>query len=573
VTFSPAFLDEIRARTTLSTLVQRSTALKKAGAEWKACCPFHQEKTPSFWVNDAKGFYHCFGCGAHGDAIRWMIEQGGLSFVDAVKELAAGAGLEIPASDPQQERQDREREEMLTIMRRAQERFRDYLPGLAAQYLDEKRAIPERVAVEFELGYAPAPRAAPPLLESLADVGQDKLIALGLVRSHPETGELRDFFRRRVMIPIHDARGRVIAFGGRVLGQGEPKYLNSPDTPLFDKGRTLFNLHRAAPAARKAGRLVIVEGYMDVIALHIAGVGEAVAPNGTALTEHQLLAAWKLAQTPICCFDGDRAGQAAAHRAAVRALPLLEAGRSLAFVSPPAGQDPDDIRRAHGADGVTALLAAPKPLVDVLWEAERAAEPTSTPEQVAGLKARLRAHVRSIRNADVREAYGRDIKARFDRYFAVAAATPARAGPRSQPAAERKPFSRPAPASRAQRDIARGALNHALERAILIGLVRFPDMLRQLDGVTFRAPPIDSLVERLVPLSWRSDPAPTEAELIEMMDISQKGELAKLASGKPLPFSFARSTIVDQDRSYEDLAAAVAALRSPTSRRGARRPA
>lgn len=562
MTFSPAFLDEIRARTSLSSLVQRTVVLKKAGVEWKGCCPFHGEKTPSFYVNDEKAFYHCFGCSAHGDAIRWLVEHSGLQFVDAVKELAAAAGLEIPASDPRQAERDREREEMLAIMRRAAERFAaardgglDYLRG---------RGIDGDVITAFEIGFAPSPRARRPLHEEIGDVAIEKLIALGLARQHPETGEIRDFFRNRIMIPIHDTRGRVIGFGGRVIGKAEPKYLNSPDTPLFDKGRTLFNAHRAAAAARKSGRLVIVEGYMDVIALYRAGVPEAVAPNGTALTEAQISNAWRMADTPICCFDADKAGRSAAARAAIRALPLLEPGKSLAFAFPPEGKDPDDVLREGGPAAVSALLASPRPLVDVLWEHERAAESTDTPEQVAGLKTRMRAHVRSIRNADVRRAYGDAILFRFERQFrGRAMATPPA---RSAPSPERQRFRRPRPASQAQRNIARYGMTGGIEQAVVIGLIQFPDLLRDIDGVQFRDVDLDRLVSALIEFAWRDDTPPDDAAAKEFVGGSA---WQRLISGRPLPFSFARPMIVDPDRAYQDLVAAIAAMRSATSRAGA----
>lgn len=500
MTFSTQFLDEIRARTSLSALVGRTVAMKKAGGEHKGCCPFHNEKSPSFYVNDAKGFYHCFGCGSHGDAIKWMTDQQGLPFVDAVKELATAAGMEIPASDPRQAERDREMTEMREIMRQACNAFYDLRGGIR-EYA-ASRGIGEDVVDEFQLGHAPGRMNL--LRDFFADLPRAKITQLGLIREK-DNGDAFDFFRNRLMIPIHDSRGRVVGFGGRILGEGEPKYLNSPDTPLFDKGRTLFNLHRAAPAARKAGRVIIVEGYMDVIALYRAGVTETVAPNGTALTEAQMQLAWRMADTPILCMDGDKAGMAAMARAAIRALPLLEAGKSLSFVTPPNGMDPDDILREGGPEAVQTLFVKPRPLVDVLWAYERNAAPCDTPEQVAGLKARMRAHVKSIRNADVREAYGQELAKRFRETFdAIAQGTASGPQIRSRPA-ERTPFSRkaqPQPASDAKRQIGREGMSRSIEHAIMLGLARHPDVavanMEAISEMRLRFPEFQQMRDALV---------------------------------------------------------------------------
>ena len=354
MTLSPQWLDELRARVTLSSVVMRTTKLQKAGREWKACCPFHNEKTPSFTVNDEKGFYHCFGCGAHGDVIRWMTDQRGLAFMDAVKELAAEAGLEVPAPDPRAAQQAEQRAGLHDVMAAAQDWFRaslDTPEGARARAYLKSRGFDAHTMERFGFGYAPDGRQA--LKTALAQFDEPMLIEAGL-RIAVEEREPYDRFRDRLTMPIHDARGRVIGFAARILDaekKDAPKYLNSPDTPLFDKGRTLFNLHRAGPASRKSGRIVVVEGQMDVIALAAAGIEEAVAPMGTALTERQIELLWRLVDKPILCFDGDAAGQRAAMRAAVRALPLLRPGHSLQFVTLPAGMDPDDLLKRKGRDG------------------------------------------------------------------------------------------------------------------------------------------------------------------------------------------------------------------------------
>ena len=340
MTLSPVFLDELRARTVLSAVIAPSVKLLRAGREWKACCPFHNEKTPSFTVNDDKGFYHCFGCGAHGDAIRFLTDNRGMQFMDAVKELAVKAGLEVPAPDPQA-RERAERAATLTdVMAEVAKWYFEQLQGIAGadarEYL-KRRAIDAATIQRFGFGLAPDSRTA--LKRALEKLGEDKLVETGMLIKPDEPGkDTYDRFRGRLMIPIRDPRGRVIGFGGRILGDGEPKYLNSPDTPLFDKGRTLYNIDRAGPASRSAKRLIVVEGYMDVIALDRAGISEAVAPNGTAVTEAQLERMWRLDPSPIMCFDGDSAGQKAAIRAAIRALPAHHAPTARCALSsfPPA---------------------------------------------------------------------------------------------------------------------------------------------------------------------------------------------------------------------------------------------
>jgi DNA primase len=418
---SPQWLDELRARITLSTVIGRHVRLQKAGREFKACCPFHDEKTPSFTINDAKGFYHCFGCGAHGDAIRWMTDQRGLAFMDAVKELAVEAGMEVPAPDPQSARRAEERAGLQDVTAAAQEWFVANLgssEGTAARGYLARRGFSAATMREFGFGYAPEGRQA--LGRALARFEEPLLVEAGM-RISVEERDPYDRFRNRLMLPIQDARGRVIAFGGRILdaesNPNAPKYLNSPDTPLFDKGRTLYNLHRAAPAARQSGRMIVVEGYMDVIALAEAGIGEAVAPMGTALTEQQLELLWRHVERPILCFDGDAAGQRAMRRAVERALPFAGPGKSLAFVFLPSGEDPDDLIQKRGPEAFKEILANAVPMVDTIWNLERYAEELETPEQKAGLKARLIEHIEAIKDTTTKSLYRREL---FDIYFEFA---------------------------------------------------------------------------------------------------------------------------------------------------------
>jgi DNA primase len=566
MSLSPAFLDELRARTSLSALIGKTTKLQKAGREMRGCCPFHNEKTPSFYVNDDKGFYHCFGCSAHGDAIRWMTDQRGLPFIDAVKELAQTAGMEMPAQDRQSAERAERAKGLHDAMADAAAWFAEQLNGLSgneARQLLDRRGITAETARTFGMGFAPDSRGR--LKAALKDYGDAMLVESGML-IQVEGKEPYDRFRGRLMIPIRDARGRTIAFGGRILDQGEPKYLNSPDTPLFDKGRTLYNLDRAAPAARKANRVLVVEGYMDVIALAQAGIAEAVAPLGTALTEHQLERLWRMVDVPILCFDGDAAGQKAALRAAHRALPLLQPGRSLQFVTLPEGQDPDDLVKAGGAGAMEALLREPQPLVDRLWRNEVAAEPLDTPEQRAGLKRRLGELAGGIADDSVRGEYQSEFRRRFDAHF-----TP-----------QRKPFVpfqrgrqpwRPGPAlptgpvTEDAKALRAAGIDRVLAKAVLAGLIRHPveiarhmevlGSLRLADGALGR------LFEAVVDVALedrRTGDALDSAHLVTILQKSGFGEVASdLLRADAMPYSFTQA-VGDERRAREDLDEAIAIL-------------
>jgi DNA primase len=558
MTLSPAFLDELRARTLLSALIGRTTKLQRAGREWKACCPFHNEKTPSFTVNDDKGFYHCFGCSAHGDAIRWMTDQRGLPFMDAVKELADAAGLEMPAPDPRaQERQERAKT-LHDVMEAAARWFEEQLGGIegspARDYLTG-RGIEEEARRRFRLGFAPDSRGR--LKAALSDFGTELMVEAGLLVAPDDGRKPYDRFRGRLMIPIRDQRGRVIAFGGRILGPGEPKYLNSPETPLFDKGRTLYNLDRASPASRSAGRVIVVEGYMDVIALDRAGIGEAVAPLGTALTEGQLERLWRLAPTPILCFDGDAAGQKAAYRAALRALPLIGPDRSLAFVTLPPGQDPDDLVRAGGKGRLEALLAGTEPLVDRIWNAERDAEPLATPEQRASLKQRLLEHSETIADRDVRDGYRADLLARYQQLVRPRWEPRRPQQGRSQQRGGWK--SAPAPTSAAAKAVGGGGLPAEMLRAILAGLVRYPDLIadhaEMLADLPIASPHDVSLRDMLLHAAMAN--SALDSEGLGTILAAAGVELPRLSGG--LAFSFNRRD-GEPERARRDLVLAIETL-------------
>ena len=514
MTLTPQWLDELRARVTLSSVIGRTTRLTKAGHEWKACCPFHNEKSPSFTVNDVKGFYHCFGCGAHGDVIRWMTDQRGLSFMDAVKELASEAGLEVPAPDPRAAQQAQVRDSLHDVMAAAQAWFVERLAapeGERARAYLATRGFDAHTLQRFGFGFAPDGRQA--LKEALKAFPEAKLIEAGL-RIAVDDKEPYDRFRGRLMLPIEDARGRVIAFGGRILDAKKtdaPKYLNSPDTPLFDKGRTLYNLHRAGPASRQTGRVVVVEGYMDVIALAAAGIADAVAPLGTALTERQIELLWRLVETPVLCFDGDAAGQRAAMRAVTRALPLLRPAHSLRIVRLPTGMDPDDLIKRDGARAMEALLAKPQTLLDLLWEHEREAVPLDSPEDKAGLKARLMAHVETIQDPDIKALYRRELMERFSAFAfprreerawqpAPRGGGNARFGGKAPP-----PRSDPEQTGRLRRSAAGGARD-ALAAAVIAGLMRFPDEILRHGDALIQAQLADPRFDALVDAAESGEP-------------------------------------------------------------------
>ena len=561
MTLSPAFLDELRARTVLSAVIAPTMKLLRAGREWKACCPFHNEKTPSFTVNDDKGFYHCFGCGAHGDAIRFLTDHRGMQFVDAVKELAAKAGMEVPAPDPKA-RERAERTASLTdVMASVQAWYAEQLQGIAGSeardYLKHRRLDAETIQ-RFGLGFAPDSRNA--LKRALDKLGEDKLVETGML-IQPDEGGSYDRFRGRLMIPIRDARGRVIAFGGRIMGDGEPKYLNSPDTPLFDKGRTLYNIDRAGPASRQAKRLIVVEGYMDVIALDRAGIAETVAPNGTAVTEAQLERMWRLDPAPILCFDGDAAGRKAAIRAALRALPHLGPERTLRFVELPPGQDPDDVVRSGGREAFEALLAEPEPLDARLWRHELEAEPLATPEAWAGLKQRLIAHASTIAHADLSRIYREDWLNRFYQLRRPEGSAPRAFAKSPRGSFKNGRFVPPIPpASSEARAIAASGIDGPTARALILGFTNFPEELpahcEQLAALPIADRGTAKMRDELVNAAFSGSALDQEALGTILGAQGAEGGQEKGRSPRSMGLSFTRRDS-DPVRARSDLAAAV----------------
>ncbi|WP_105384316.1 DNA primase [Neorhizobium alkalisoli] len=430
--FSNSFLDEIRDRVPISAVVGRRVTWDRrktnvSRGDYWACCPFHGEKSPSFHCEDRKGRYHCFGCGVSGDHFRFLTDLEGLNFPEAVQQVADMAGISLPQPDPQAEKREKERTSLLDVMEMATRFFQDQLQGAggakARAYLRD-RGLTSRTIETFRLGYAPESRNA--LKEFLAGKGvpKEQIEACGLVRHGDDIPVSYDYFRDRIMFPILSSREKVIAFGGRAMAPDAPaKYMNSPETELFHKGQVLYNFARARRAAQATGgktegaTIIAVEGYMDVIALHQAGVENAVAPLGTALTENQLDLLWKISPLPVLCFDGDGAGLRAASRAADLALPFLKPGRSVRFALLPDGKDPDDLVKHEGRAPFDKVISDARPLVGMIWQREAASANFETPEQRAELEARLKQIVSVIADENVRRHYQQEIRDRLNSFF------------------------------------------------------------------------------------------------------------------------------------------------------------
>jgi DNA primase len=434
MSFPTDFLDELRTRVSITDLVGRRVSWDRAKSnprrkDYWACCPFHSEKSPSFHVDETKGFYHCFGCGAHGDIISFVKDMDNLSFIEAIERLAGDAGMRLPERTPEMRAQAEARAGLIEIMEMATVFFEKILMQTSGEkarnYLDGRNLSP-KVWETFRLGYAPGHGSA--LSDHLVNqnITGDQLVEAGLsIKS--DRGGLRDRFRDRIIFPIQNAQGKVIAFGGRALSSdAQAKYLNSPETPLFHKGRTLYNIGRARTAAAALSRsdnvhqmpgVVVCEGYMDVIALYVAGITQSVAPLGTAMTEEQILLTWKMSAEPVLCFDGDEAGIKAAERAMDRALPLLKPGHSLAFAVLPTGYDPDDLIQKNGTEAMRAVLKKSVPLIEFLWQREIGFGPFDTPEKRAQLEERLYAAANQIRDDKVQRFYRQALKDKLYQHF------------------------------------------------------------------------------------------------------------------------------------------------------------
>ena len=487
----PGFLDELRNRLSLSQVVGRkvmweSRKSNQAKGDMWAPCPFHQEKTASFHVDDRKGYYYCFGCHAKGDAISFVRETENVSFMEAVDILAGEAGMQMPARDPRAREKSDRRSQLVEVMEQAVQHYRLMLntaqAAEARAYL-ERRGLGAEALARWEIGYAP------PGWQGLWDhlrgkgVAEDLILAAGLAKASQKGGKPYDTFRDRIMFPIRDARGRAIAFGGRAMDPTDnAKYLNSPQTELFDKGHNLYNHGPAREAAGKGQPLIVAEGYMDVIALSEAGFGATVAPLGTAVTEDQLRLLWRIHPEPVIALDGDTAGIRAAMRVIDLALPLLEAGQSLRFALMPEGQDPDDVIRAGGAPAMQKLLEAARPMVQLLWQRETEGKLFDSPERKAALDKDLRAAISKIKDPSIRGHYGEEIKRLRWELFgqsrrpAKGKWRPRNAGPVVQPSTKNSPLVAAGP--RFEEELR--------EAVILATLIIHPRLLPEHEGTLER---------------------------------------------------------------------------------------
>ena len=420
--FSASFLDDLRARLPVSEVVGKRVKLRKAGREWKGLSPFNKEKTPSFFVNDQKAAWFDFSSGKNGSIFDFVMMTEGVSFPEAVERLAALAGMALPAVTPEAEAREERRKTLHDVAELAAKFFEATLQartGAKARGYLADRGIEPTTQLQFRIGYAPGDRFA--LKEHLGAQGipVEDMVEVGLLVTGDDIPVPYDRFRDRVMFPITDFRGRVVAFGGRALEKDvSAKYLNSPETPLFHKGATLYNGAPARKAAHEGGTLIVVEGYVDVIAMVSAGYPATVAPLGTALTEEQLALAWKMADEPLLCFDGDSAGKRAAYRAVELALPHISPGKSLKFATLPEGQDPDDLVRSGGREAVADVLASARPLAEMLWLRETEGGGFDTPERRAALDQRIAEVTAAIGDASVRKYYRQDLEARIATLFA-----------------------------------------------------------------------------------------------------------------------------------------------------------
>ena len=558
--FDERFIEELKARLRPSDVIGRTEKLKRQGREFAGLSPFSKEKSPSFFVNDDKGFFHDFSSGKHGDIISFLQETERLSFVEAVTRLAAEAGMTLPAEDPQAAEREQKRQGLADWMDLAQKWFAANLRrsvGKAAREYLERRGLPEDQWEKFGLGYAPNDREG--LKQALVQRGAKpgELVEAGMLISPEGGGQPYDRFRDRLMFPILDARGRIVSFGGRAMNPDDrAKYLNGPESPLFHKGATLYGLpeaRRILGAEQKGGQaIVVVEGYMDVIACQRAGI-PAVAPMGTALTEEQMALLWRVSSEPVLCFDGDGAGQRAAYRAIERALPLLKPGKSFRFALLEGGQDPDDILRDKGAPALRQALAETRPFAEVLFRREVEVEPLDTPERRAGLKGRLRQAAAAVGDKDLAEQYRRDLFDRFDALF------PARSQPARAPQASSGGRWRPGPPPKlgqtAEGAQAMQALNRAIEpvaAALAHGAIddpeRMDDHLEAIAAHGFGDHALDGLAQELVRLRFTGqslDSAALRRHLAGSGHDALVREVEKAAAKSGAPFLAANAPLAE----------------------------
>ena len=531
MSISPRFLDEVRSRLTVSEIIGQRIKVVRSGRESKACCPFHHEKTPSFTINDEKQFYHCFGCGAHGDIIHFIMQYDNLSFVDAVELLAAQAGLSVPKPTPQEAKKAQKQRDLYALMDEATRFFQGVLQDTrnkeAMAYLLD-RGLSRQTIEEFRLGFAPEDGQALRHALRAQDFSDKDMIEAGVLKASTRGGEPYAFFRDRVMFPVPDRRGRVVAFGGRVLPEhlrapqrGDftpPKYINSTETPLFHKGSMLYGEPIARRAAADGQRLIVVEGYLDVISCVQGGFRGALAPMGTALTEEQIVSLWKMipadVKVPILCFDGDNAGRKAAQRVCERILPMLEPACSVDFAFMPEGEDPDSLIKSGGTKALQSVLGQAIPLFDFLWQNHMMGYSTRTPEQRAGVIRLLENEVARIANKEVQVHYRSALRRKISEHFFPKQAFGKGGAPQSP--ALSSPLRRPA------------AQGHAIfPKILLAALINHPHIFSGVEEyvgmLRLPTPALEKLQGRVMALLGRD----TEMSRDNLLEALEKNGLSK----------------------------------------------
>ena len=541
-TITPDFLDALKSRVSLVEVVGQTVKLTRKGRDYWGCCPFHHDKTASFCVSEDKDFYHCFGCGEHGDAISFTMKSMNVSFVEAVEILAERAGMEMPKLTAADVEREKRRSTLYDVAERLCRFFQEQLykpAGREGLFYLQRRGLSDETIKRFRLGYAPAGNAAVALLKR-EGYAEDLIRGCGAV-AYPEDGRPpHDYFRNRVMFPICDKRGRVIAFGGRVIGDGEPKYLNSPDTPLFAKGDNLYALHLASEQARRKNEIMVVEGYMDVISLHQAGFERAVASCGTAMTERQIELLWKYAPEPVCCFDGDAAGIRAANRAADRVLPLLVPGKSLRFLTLPDDLDPDEYITERGRTAFEDFVqTSHRPLVGQLWGMLTAGRSLDTPERKAALERDMRETAGKIRDESVRGFYEREFRSLLWK------ATAPYAGKVGKDKKKRTAFAPP---------LSRPDGEKAETRMLAAYLLLFPQVAAELVENLADYVPADGRTKALFSLiltAVTDNPDMTADELADYLKNNGEGDVytrfaaeTEMLKAKPLNFQTAKDDIL-----------------------------
>ena len=570
----PGFLDELRTRVTLSSVIGRKVTWDQrksnaAKGDLWAPCPFHQEKTASFHVDDRKGYYYCFGCHAKGDAISFLKEVENMSFMEAVEDLAREAGMPMPARDPREAQKADRRSELAAVMEEAARHFRLALKtgaGAAARDYLAGRKLTGAALDRFEIGFAPDGWQG--LWDHLRQKGiaEDLILGAGLARPSTKGKQPYDVFRNRIMFPIRDARGRCIAFGGRAMDPNDnAKYLNSPETELFDKGRSLYNHGPAREAAAKGQPLIVAEGYMDVIALVRAGFEGAVAPLGTAITEDQLRLIWRLHPEPLVMLDGDTAGIRAATRLIDLALPMLEAGQGLRFVILPEGMDPDDMIRARGREAMAKAIEAAQPMVNLLWRRETDGKVFDSPERKAALRKALRDSITTIRDKDIRRYY-----AEILRHFEwKELGPPAFEKRRGKSATRQRMVLEETKSSMLARDTVERAVEYMRETAIIAVCLTHPDAIPAFESGLERLEMIEPGHWKILQVILSNYASDDDGSLfLRVSDVVGRDQIEKIMGSAHIKVLPPIKNPGDYDLSHDTLAEQMAKLESE---RGLRR--